>query len=85
MRRSYRSGIGARGAIGIAAVVVDECSVSIAVMPKCPLSASSGQPWQTSERRLEAGSRHVQALCSVFAGRNPIRPQPMMPLALKSQ
>lgn len=39
MGRSYRPGIGARGVIGIVAAVVDECSVSKAVMHKCQLSA----------------------------------------------
>ncbi len=43
MGRSYRPGIGARGVIGIVAAVVDECSVSKAVMHKCQLSAKRSQ------------------------------------------
>lgn len=43
MGRSYRPGIGDRGVIGIVAAVVDEYSVSKAVMHKCQLSARSGQ------------------------------------------
>lgn len=38
MGRSYRPSIGARGIIGIMVAVVDECSVSKAVMYKCQLS-----------------------------------------------
>lgn len=43
MGRSCRPGIVARGVFGIVAAVVDECSVSKAVMHKSQLSAMDGR------------------------------------------